>query len=333
MKHVNNCYMETSFQLIRDCIEENLLTHLTRWGAKGPDKEVYKYSLIPAGKLFRPTLAYLAYLETSQVKIDLENTNAVKQIISDNFQAQSNISLIGSFLECHHVYTLIHDDLPAMDNDNFRRGREASHIKFGEWKALLAGDGLNIFSFHLLSHLKGDQALNFMKIATKSTGPQGLIFGQYLDLSQMMKESFENLKQTHHLKTARLIQLALLGGQFAFQNQINEDSKDFWKLGYHLGMVFQYLDDLDDLREENEHEQAINPWKNYPDETYQSLIQSISSCEKRLSNKKIMGTYIKTYLDKNISILKNHQQEYLAIGISEKNLLNIISALNLTSNH
>ena len=112
-------------------LESNLLTHMLKFGPRGNDKEVYKYSLLPAGKLFRPMLCALSYLEEMNKS----------KVLSEFFMPSKDISLYASFLEIHHVYTLIHDDLPAMDNDNFRRGRLANHIKFNEWKALLPVTG------------------------------------------------------------------------------------------------------------------------------------------------------------------------------------------------
>jgi geranylgeranyl pyrophosphate synthase len=300
----------------------NLATHLDILGPRGLDKEIYKYSLIPAGKLFRPSLCALAYME------ETKNYELKKQL-----SERKDIALFASFLEMHHVYTLIHDDLPAMDNDDYRRGRESSHKKFNEWKALLTGDGLNILSFHLLSHMNSPIALKLLKIATRCTGSNGLIYGQYLDLSSMMNDSFKNVRQTHLLKTARLIQLALVGGQALAKNTIDGTTKEYWKFGESIGLVFQFLDDLDDLREENSHEQEINPWKKYKDQCHVELFKHLNRCQSFLDTRPVIKQYIERYLNKNIDVLKENQDFYLKNGFQEQELLKIFASFNLTSHH
>lgn len=314
------------FKSLNSKLEENLSTHLAKFGPRGNDKEIYRYSLIPAGKLFRPTLSALAYLEAIDDKI--EQTSVLEL-----FSAKTDISLYASFLETHHVYTLIHDDLPAMDNDVMRRGRAASHIKFNEWKALLTGDGMSILSFHLLSHIKGPRAIDLIRIATKYTGSNGLIYGQFLDLSEAMNESFENVKTTHLFKTARLIQLSLIGGQVIACGKINDQTKQFWRFGESIGLAFQFLDDLDDLREENPHEQEINPWKKYKSECTSELEKCLDYCRGFLENKPLLKSYIQSYLDKNSEMLKQNKAFYIANGFYEKELLNILSRLDLVGHH
>lgn len=314
-------------QQLQEQLVENLLTHLVSSGPKHSDLAGYQYSLFPAGKLFRPILAVLSYLE--------ETTTDLKQVeLSEFLHHRTDLAYLASFLESHHVYTLIHDDLPCMDNDDERRGRAANHIKFGQWQALLTGDGLSIYSFGLLSKIKSAKALDLIKIATKATGPQGLIYGQYLDLSHQMQNSFQLVKQTHLLKTARLIQLSLAGGQILASAKVNQRTADYWRLGESLGLVFQFLDDLDDLREENEHEQAINPWNTYSEETYHELNQHIHRLKDLLKPLPVLSHYIDSYLKKNAQTLKENLHFYKTQSrLNESELLDILSALDLTSNH
>lgn len=304
-------------------LESNLLTHLLKFGPRGNDKEVYKYSLLPAGKLFRPMLCALSYLEEMNKS----------KVLSEFFMPSKDISLYASFLEIHHVYTLIHDDLPAMDNDNFRRGRLANHIKFNEWKALLAGDGMSILGFQLLSQLKANVALDLIKIATKYTGCNGLIYGQYLDLSGSIKNSFNNVRTTHLLKTARLIQLSLIGGQVIANDKISDKTKFYWKFGESIGLTFQFLDDLDDLRDENNHEQEINPWRKFKTECISELETCLNFSRDFLKNRPLLRSYFQSYLYKNAKSLESNKDLYLKLGFKNKELLNILSGLDLVRDH
>lgn len=284
-------------------------------------QETYEYSVIPAGKLFRPILASLAYCDFG--KHDPEKIQ---------FNPKDSISLFSSALELHHVYTLMHDDLPCMDDDEMRRGRKASHIQFSQWKALLAGDGLSILSFNLMSQMDIKQAQKLIKIATWTTGPKGLIYGQYLDLSQEMTKSFANVMETHLLKTARLIQLSLLGGQIIAEDQINQNSKEIWKFGKSLGIIFQLLDDLDDYLElednDQSHEAKINPWINYPMECENQLLKEFNSVKRNSEKLTYTKEYINDFLDRSRLKLTGLIHE----SGSNKNLdqlLPTLSSLNL----
>ncbi len=161
-------------------------------------KDVYHYSLFPAGKLFRPTLAAKLYEDLTGLT---------------DFTVKDPLPLLCVALEWHHVYSLIHDDLPCMDDDDFRRGRESSHKKFNEWKALLAGDGLINATYYLLSKIKHPRAQDLISFASWSLGPKGLIHGQELDLS-CKDISFKDVIRIHELKTGRLMQLACVGTHY-----------------------------------------------------------------------------------------------------------------------
>lgn len=281
---------------IHDQINENISALLNHYLQKhvgiNTFLETYRYSVIPAGKLFRPILACLAYC-------DFSNHDPLKM----NFRPKDSISLFSSALELHHVYTLMHDDLPCMDDDKMRRGRKASHIQFNQWQALLAGDGLSILSFNLMSQMNIRHAQKLIKIATWTTGPKGLIYGQYLDLSKEMSKSFANVMETHLLKTARLIQLSLLGGQIIAEDQINQNSKEIWKFGKSLGIIFQLLDDLDDYLElednDQSHEAIINPWINYPLESENLLLKELNVLKRYGERLVYTREYINFFLEKS----------------------------------
>lgn len=324
---------QANLTALQDKLSKNLALHLRQYGPRHEDFEIYSYSLFPAGKLFRPTLAVLANFQSGEETeniTDYFSGNTIEKALAPT----TDLAYLASFLEMHHVYTLIHDDLPAMDNDDVRRGRPANHKKFNEWKALLAGDGLSILSFHLLSRIQSPQAMNFIKIATKCTGAHGLIYGQYLDLDQQMQNSFSKVKQTHILKTSRLIQLALLGGQLFSSHQLNHLSAQYWKLGESLGLVFQLLDDLDDLKDDNIHEQSINPWKLFNDKSLRELLKHLDRIKIQVQDKSVLSQYLQSYFDKNSTMLKNDLDNYIEnCDFSEETLLQIIAALDLTSNH
>ena len=119
-------------------IEKILSLHLTRSLPHHAIKDVYFYASLPGGKLFRPHLVW-------SILKDLNPTQYLDSI--QNFN--SNHAYLSSAVEFHHTYTLLHDDLPAMDNDLTRRGKPCTHIAFGEWQALLAGDGLLNISYQI----------------------------------------------------------------------------------------------------------------------------------------------------------------------------------------
>ena len=161
---------------------------------------------------------------------------------------KNDIELLEAFIEIHHTYTLIHDDLPSMDDDKTRRGLESTHIRYGEANAVLAGDALIISSFNTLSKMKGQYISKMLKLTTWATGAKGLINGQYLDL-QNHEKSFEEILRIYELKTSRLFQICTLGTYFIQQdgNEIEyKKLKDFMRIGSYVGILFQLLDDFHD---------------------------------------------------------------------------------------
>ncbi len=197
--------------------------------------EMINYSLFPGGKYFR---ANLSYAIAKDLKLDLD------------------IDFIAMFLESHHTYSLIHDDLPAMDNDDVRRGRATSHVKYGEANAILAGDALINISYSLLSNYSKNCA-ELLKYSTEFLGPKGLILGQQMDLSNESNKSFDALLTMHNLKTARLVQLALILPSIAETGSFNNDLLNYGEL---IGQNFQLLDDLFSLSSKklSTHELDIN---------------------------------------------------------------------------
>ena len=235
-------------------LKKNLSVHLPHHEAS----QIYRYALLPPGKLFRPLL--------------------VRSVAWDERgYRQKSHSFLELFVEIHHVYTLVHDDLPCMDDDSMRRGRESIHRKFNEWKALLVGDGLNTLSYRILSLIESHRLPLLLRYVTWALGPKGLILGQYEDLSSG-PNSFKKLMVTYNLKTSRLIQTALVGSSLLCENTPLKKIKDLHRLGEHLGIGFQLLDDLCELtlEEASNHESQINPFLHHPDFCAQEPRNSIA---------------------------------------------------------
>ena len=203
------------------------------------------YAVFPAGKLFRPRLVEAMALDLSH------------KLSKDHFH-------LASAIEIHHAYTLVHDDLPAMDNDLIRRGKPSTHAYFGEWQAILAGDALLIGSFHELANIEHRSFRELHRLMTWATGAKGLIEGQFRDLQANGQLDFKNVVRIHELKTGRLIQLATLGTYLLSEKQNLRGKIEFLRLGREIGVSFQLLDDLSELTstEVSEHEKSINPFIN-----------------------------------------------------------------------
>jgi farnesyl diphosphate synthase len=197
--------------------------------------EALSYSLLSDGKRIRPLLSY-----ATAEALNIEAKHA------DNIAAS---------VEMIHAYSLIHDDLPAMDDDDFRRGKQTCHVKFGEAIAILAGDALQAMAFEVLSLAKIDAKI-CIKLINKlslSCGAYGMAGGQSLDLESenktLIKSEMDNI---HLLKTGALISAAIeMIGLLPVnctasinKNKIDQSLKDY---AYNFGMAFQIIDDVLDI--------------------------------------------------------------------------------------
>lgn len=285
-------------------IEKMLGHHLLKSLPHHKVSEVYFYASLPGGKFFRPNLVWSIFQDL--------NPKAFTALHTD---MNSNHALLASAVELHHTYTLIHDDLPCMDNDLERRGKPCTHIAFGEWQALLAGDGLLNISYQLLSKIKNSpRAFDLFKFFSWALGPKGLIHGQVLDLSHEMTLDFKTLVRTHELKTARLIQVAILGSAvLAIDEKNTEKEKKLWKYSRLLGINFQLIDDLSELHTDvlSAHEQDVNPWIHFSKETLNETVNGLRefellSQELELKNtNKIVSVYYKKMLSIMVPNLEN----------------------------
>ncbi len=192
--------------------------------------EAMRYSLLAGGKRIRPVLA----LATAEA-IGMEPTDV--------------LPLAGA-LELIHTYSLIHDDLPAMDNDDLRRGRPTCHRAFGEDVAILAGDGLYAEAFRLLLCTQKAEPADLLAAAAElagATGVRGMVGGQYLDVAASASPGPDGLRRLHELKTGRLIAASiecvlLLGGEHK-----RATIPVFRTFASELGVLFQIVDDILDV--------------------------------------------------------------------------------------
>lgn len=155
---------------------------------------------------------------------------------------------IACSVEMIHTYSLIHDDLPAMDDDDLRRGKLTVHKAFDEATAILAGDALLTEAFKVITknqHTKDDQKVALIHILSSCAGSKGMVYGQMLDLENENKPPvLETLETIHFHKTAKLIQAPLMMASILANKK---DLKIWESIGYHLGMAFQIQDDLLEL--------------------------------------------------------------------------------------
>lgn len=253
--------------------EKNLRLHLHRYAGAHSWNEIYEYSLLPAGKYFRPELVMAVAAE------NLSDKQRQEELSCPN----SPLSLLASLVEIHHTYTLIHDDMPCMDNDDFRRGRLSTHKKYGEWQALLAGDGLHGLSYRLLSEIRHSNQALLLKLMAHCLGPKGLILGQAMDLSGEMNKDHQSLRKTHLLKTGRLIQFSLMASSLVTPNYSYKRTLRLASLGETLGIAFQFIDDLSELSEPvGDHELGVNPWLNDNGEVAQATYQFLLRLDQNL---------------------------------------------------
>ncbi len=161
-----------------------------------------------------------------------------------------SLIIIGSAVECIHAYSLIHDDLPCMDNDLIRRGKPSTHIKFGESTAVLAGNSLLTMAFEILSHndlnISEKIKVNLINKISRSSGHLGIAGGQYLDLSyEHKKVSQKKIIEMEIKKTGKLFSFCCVA-PLILKNKSKKQIKEFENIGADIGLLFQVADDLID---------------------------------------------------------------------------------------
>ena len=193
--------------------------------------EGMKYAILNGGKRLRPILLFMT--------LDILGKDKTKGIAS------------GVGIEMIHSYSLVHDDLPALDNDDFRRGKLTTHKKFGEAEGILIGDALLTHAFYILtarnSHLAPEQIVEIVKLTSSYAGINGMIGGQMMDIASEGKRiDMETLKYIHSNKTGKLIKLPVEIGCIIGE-ATSEEKETLIKFSELIGLAFQIKDDILDI--------------------------------------------------------------------------------------
>ena len=193
-------------------------------------EEAMRYSVLSDSKVIRPGLVMAS------------------GILNNNLTEDSLITLACS-VELIHTYSLIHDDLPSMDDDDMRRGKDSSHVRFGEANAILAGDALHDLAFELIASdedMNDAAKINAVNILAKASGSKGMVLGQYLDIESEKLNSnlkLDEIEKIHSLKTGKLIQASILMGQLESSLDIKKQEM-LSEFGSKIGLAFQIYDDI-----------------------------------------------------------------------------------------
>lgn len=233
-------------------------------------RDAAQYSLFTGGKRLRPYAAYLG----ACFSLGEELTGGQLDDVID----------YGVSVECLHTYSLIHDDLPCMDNDDLRRGQPTAHKKYGEWTALLAGDALLTFA---LSRGYGKGQDKAYSLLGQCAGDGGMILGQALDMQA--PKSLSELLNMDILKTSRLFMASFVGGAYIVKGA-NIDCLSRYALN--LGVAFQIADDL---LEDKEEEQSVLKFSNRNEA--QDMLSKFTKKAKEAVSKKALGECLENFAD------------------------------------
>ena len=226
----------------------------------GPEKQVMeamRYSVLAGGKRLRPFLVIAS---------------------ADLFSVSRSCSeRVAAAIEMVHTYSLIHDDLPAMDDDDLRRGKPTCHVKYGEATAILAGDGLLTLAFEIIAgeetHVRAEVRCELALELARAIGPQGMVGGQMLDLmAEDRNFDVPEITRLQRMKTGALIGISCLAG--AILGKANKNQRHMLKAYAHdLGLAFQLIDDLLDIEgSEEEMGKAVNKDKAAGKATFVTLL-------------------------------------------------------------
>lgn len=202
-------------------------------------KEAMAHSLLGGGKRLRPVLMLWTW----------EAVTARRRTYPAD---RKQVLACACALEMLHTYSLIHDDLPAMDNDVLRRGRPTCHVAFDEATAILAGDGLQALAFSLMARHGGVVAASLVDLVARAVGPAGMVGGQQEDLdAEGVAVGPRQVRRIHLGKTARLLAAAMSGGALLGGAQ-STHLEGLEKAGLELGLAFQGADDILDVTSNSE---------------------------------------------------------------------------------
>ncbi|MGD7045547.1 polyprenyl synthetase family protein [Jeotgalibacillus proteolyticus] len=210
-------------------VERELAAAIHQSSAPDSLKKAMNYSLDAGGKRIRPILVLATIHSFGEECVKGLQTAAA--------------------LEMVHTYSLIHDDLPSMDDDDLRRGKPTNHIVFGEALAILAGDALLTQSFSLItaSSLSSEQKVRLISELARCSGPEGMVGGQVADIEgENKKLTIGELESIHYRKTGRLLQFAVLAGG-VISGATETQLRHLEQFAMHIGLAFQIRDDILDV--------------------------------------------------------------------------------------
>ena len=251
---------------------------------------VMKYGTLNGGKKIRSTII----LNTAKI-FNLK----FKYIIN-----------ICAAVECIHSYSLIHDDLPCMDNDKLRRGKPSAHIKFGEASAILAGNSLLTLAFEIITDknykLKSEKKIFILKKLAQCAGHVGIAGGQFLDLSyEKRKVSSSQIINMQKKKTGKLFEFCCLAPAIV-SGAYEKTKRKFSSLGEEIGLLFQITDDLLDLKgNKKKLGKPVNKDKKKGKSTLIQLLGYNKTLEFAFRRKKLIISKLKKYENKSNKLINN----------------------------
>ena len=269
---------------IRDQVSSNIEKYI---GNSNFIEEAMKYSALAESKMFRAALVFAS----GEVNNNISN---------------KSLRNLSTSIELMHTYSLIHDDLPSMDNDELRRGQDSSHIKFGEANAILVGDALQALSYEIISDdedLSSNEKVFAIKLLASACGKNGMVYGQFLDIESesksLDKESIENI---HALKTGKLIECSVMFGQIG--NPKKNVEKVLKSYGKRIGLAFQITDDILEVTSNKETlgKNTNSDQKNHKS-TYASILGLDKAKEKTRSLSKDAIADLETLCSNKVNML------------------------------
>lgn len=223
---------------LKNLIDEHLKKLILNQKTIKPLEEILLYPLECGGKRIRPALCLMTY----------------DFLTRQNHEKYPNdILILAASLEFIHTYSLVHDDLPAMDDDTLRRGKPTVHVQFNEAKAILSGDGLLTLAFNVLAQLEDIDVKTYqsiLKLISDAAGPRGMVAGQILDIENENKSlSLKEIETIHELKTGKMIGASALAPLFYVQKGDNPtlEHQNLKRYSEKIGLAFQIVDDVLDL--------------------------------------------------------------------------------------
>lgn len=216
-------YQESVDSFLKQCIDDQSIDPQLQ--------DAMLYSLFNGGKRVRPALVYI-----------------VNKMLGGSLEQAGSAA---AAIECIHSYSLVHDDLPAMDDDDLRRGKPTCHIAYDEPTAILVGDALQCLAFELISNdtgLNADTRIRLIQMLAKASGHQGMVVGQAFDLRNVGKPlTLEQLEAMHQHKTGALLKCAVLIGAVVSEQVSDQQLQHLQQYADAIGLAFQVQDDILDI--------------------------------------------------------------------------------------